>query len=178
MIKKALLITGFMTAAAAASAADGCKFLLCMGAANPMGISECAPTVKEVLHDLSRGKSLPKCKLENGEDSETTGNYVAFYKAKVPTCPVGYATYGKALVKYHRGKPNNADKAAPVINGGITLSKNSNVCLKGDVNGRVKPRGEYYTHEWYDDVVKTYKDGKKYEFATFFDGQLQSKHRF
>jgi len=65
LIKSAVLGGVFILPVIVAQAADGCKFLLCMGAVNPMGIAECAPTVKEVVRDLAKGKSLPTCNLKS-----------------------------------------------------------------------------------------------------------------
>lgn len=47
---------------------EGCTFVLCIAAPNPMSIAECAPTVKKVLKRIAKGKSPPVCKASNGED--------------------------------------------------------------------------------------------------------------
>lgn len=179
-----------------ANAADGCKFLLCMGAVNPMGISECAPTVKEVLEDLSRGKGLPTCSLSSGLSSKTSGNYVDYTRASyIPSCPSGM-TFGRDGVHYHQGeKPDSS------VHGGVTsvyhrdtgnsLSSltnrghySSRVCVGGQKLGtgleRYRSRGEWKNrlHEWYEKVSVSKPDGAKYEFSMFVDGKLHSNHRF
>ena len=87
-ITKNLLLSaiGICAFSATAQAADGCKFVLCMGAANPMGIAECVPTVREVLRDVKKGKGLPTCKLSDGKAA-----YVTVKPAPVnPECPKGW----------------------------------------------------------------------------------------
>lgn len=49
-----------------AQAADGCKAILCF--AGGMHEPECRSTIREVLHDISRGKPFPTCKGYEGED--------------------------------------------------------------------------------------------------------------
>lgn len=51
-----------------AYAADGCKFLLCI--AGPWAsISQCVPTVREVLRDLARGRAFPNCSMAGAGNS-------------------------------------------------------------------------------------------------------------
>lgn len=69
---KKLLIFGaafvaFFSAQNPAFAADGCKALLCFANPNgPMAVSECVPTVKEVIRDMAKGKPFPTCFSEDG----------------------------------------------------------------------------------------------------------------
>lgn len=172
-----------------ANAADGCKFLLCMGAVNPMGISECAGTVKEVLRDLAKGKSLPKCSLVNGSDSKTTGNYVDYNRAHyLPSCPAGLR-YGSDSVYYHKGQrgagkvtggvvSNTYDESYDVGDETRTRTKyKSRVCVGGkqlDAAGGF--RG--VKHEWWERVETVTPDNARFDFRMFVDGKLQSNHRF
>lgn len=198
------LLTASMTLATSAFSADGCKFLLCMGAPNPMGISECAGTVKEVLRDLRKGKGLPHCSLSNGQDSKSEGSYVAYRRATlVPTCPKGYRQ-GSDSVIYHVGKkPNNARNNTRYSGGVISdYSKKyigfpyfgdgykARACIAGASNGSI-PSYFYTTRvsgelervrvpkqEWVDKAVLMTPDGASYEFTMFTDGKPFSQHRF
>ena len=193
-----LLIAGTVTA----SAADGCKFLLCMGAPNPMGIAECTSTVKEVMRDLRKGKGLPSCKLSSGKDSKTEGSYVAYRRANLtPDCPKGYRQ-GSDGVIYHAGKkPANARYRMRYSGGVISdYSKKyrgffgdgykARACVSGTSSGFIPPysymariggdteRVRVPKQEWFDDVVLMTPDGASYEFTMFVDGSPFSKHRF
>lgn len=195
-----LLIAGTVTA----SAADGCKFLLCMGAPNPMGIAECAPTVKEVIRDLRKGKGLPSCKLSNGRGSETEGSYVTYRRANLtPDCPAGYRQ-GSDGVIYHAGqKPANARDRTRYSGGVVSdYSKKylgfpyfgdgykARACIAGTSNGFI-PSYTYNTRvggdiehvrvpkqEWVDKAVLMTPDGASYEFTMFVDKDIYSSHRF
>lgn len=179
-----------------ANAADGCKFLLCMGAPNPMGISECAGTVKEVLRDLAKGKSLPTCNLVNGLDSKTTGNYVDYNRAHyLPSCPVGLS-YGSDSVYYHKGQ-----KPTGRVTGGVksdtyqkeygsantpryTTAYRSRVCVGGQkldaYTQNVFGGGDFkrVKHEWWEKVETVTPDNARFDFRMFVDGKLHSNHRF
>lgn len=173
-----------------ANAADGCKFLLCMGAVNPMGIAECAPTVKEVVRDLARGKSLPTCNLSNGTDSKTTGNYVNYSSAShIPPCPSG-TKYGSDQVYYHRGGATdssggyktNIDQGRSVRSGHTRYQ--SRVCVGGQrLNASTRKKrvdGSIVNerHEWWEKVETVSPDNAKYDFRMFVDGKPYSNHRF
>lgn len=179
-----------------ANAADGCKFLLCMGAVNPMGISECAGTVKEVLRDLAKGKSLPTCNLVNGSDSKTTGNYVDYNRANyLPSCPAGL-TYGSDSTYYHKGQRG----ATSGVAGGVTSKTyeesyqvgdsdrtrtkyKSRVCVGGqklDATTQTQFNGGFQRvrHEWWERVETVTPDNARFDFRMFVDGKLHSNHRF
>lgn len=80
----AVILVGL--ASSAAHAADGCKFLLCI--AGPwQSISECRPTVKEVLRDLARGHPIPTCNMGSSGSSNTGASY-RYNSAS--TCPRMY----------------------------------------------------------------------------------------
>lgn len=205
IVKKLCLTTlGVCAFSATAQAADGCKFALCMGAVNPMGIAECAPTVREVMRDLSRGKGLPTCKLSNGADSKTEGFWVDYRRANpVPDCPEGY-TQGRDNVVYYTGqKPANANRRSRFQGGAISEKYEDNrlghifgdrykarACIKGNQNGSVSAY-TYTRHnggdreivkvprqEWYDEVKLMTPDSAKYEFTFHTDNKPYSKHRF
>lgn len=57
-----------------AHAVDGCKLLLCM-AGNWQNIAQCAPTVRQALRDLARGRAWPTCSM--GGNSASGNQYVA-----------------------------------------------------------------------------------------------------
>lgn len=205
---KFFIKSGFLTAsmmlATSAFSADGCKFLLCMGSPNPMGISECAGTVKEVLRDLRKGKGLPHCSLSNGLNSKEEGSYVSYRRANlVPSCPVGYKQ-GSNNVIYHVGKkPANARNNTRYTGGIISdYSKEytgfpyfgdgykARTCIAGASNGSI-PSYAYTTRvsgelervrvpkqEWVDKAVLMTPDGASYEFTMFTDGKPFSQHRF
>ena len=65
-----------------AHAVDGCKLLLCL-AGNWQNISECAPTVREALRDVARGRAWPTCSM--GGNSASANQYVALEQ-----CPEQY----------------------------------------------------------------------------------------
>lgn len=69
---KKILLSVFGAAALSFSlpsfAADGCKALLCFANPNgPMAVSECVPTVKEVLRDMAKGDPFPTCFGDDGQ---------------------------------------------------------------------------------------------------------------
>ena len=197
-----------LTVSITANAADGCKFLLCMGAPNPMGVSECVSTVKEVMRDLRKGRGLPTCKLSNGQDSKSGGTWVDYHRATpTPQCPEGYRQ-GSDGVAYHRGaKPSNIHRnpftgELNISSGYISEKFNTDskivsrlfygdgykkrVCVKGSNNGFVpayrslRKDKEFYSprQEWFDDVVVMTPDNATYEFTFYVDNQPFSKHRF
>ena len=197
----ALVLTSLITQA---NAADGCKFLLCLGAVNPMGIPECASTVKEVLHDLKKGRPFPTCKMSNGLDSKSSGSFVTHRRASyTPPCPTG-TTQGKDGVIYHVGSmPTNIRrtyqgyKNLPTGSMNERLSEDSFVFYRaGDYSKRVcvggknlgslpaisyKTGGDRVTtppHQWYERVQVMKPDGASYDFDLFIDNKLYSNHRF
>jgi len=187
LIKSAALGGVFILPMTVAQAADGCKFLLCMGAVNPMGVAECASTVKEVMRDLAKGKSLPTCNLVSGADSKSTGNYVTHNRASyIPPCPDG-THYGSKSTYYHKGTRTNT------FAGGYKSSftqddrrtkYNSRVCVGGQkyaaasTKRRVDGSIVNERHEWWEKVETVKPDNAKYEFFMFVDGQPYSNHRF
>ena len=69
---------------APAHAVDGCKLLLCM-AGNWQNVSQCAPTVRQALRDLVRGRVWPTCSM--GGNSASGNQFVA-----PEQCPEQYRT--------------------------------------------------------------------------------------
>ena len=67
-----------------AHAVDGCKLLLCM-AGNWQNINQCAPTVRQALRDVARGRGWPTCSM--GGNNATGNQYVA-----PEQCPEQYRT--------------------------------------------------------------------------------------
>ena len=67
-----------------ANAVDGCKLLLCM-AGDWRHISECTPTVRQALRDVTRGRGWPRCTLASG--STSANHFVA-----PEQCPQQYQT--------------------------------------------------------------------------------------
>lgn len=180
----------------AANAADGCKFMLCMGAANPMGIAECASTVREVLHDLAKGRPLPTCKMGNGLDSKTSGSYVSYRRAPTtPPCP-DKTHQGTDGIVYHPGKkpanisPFNGYRNLPVGYKNIPMADSllnqmdysQKVCIGGNKNGTLAASSysENSTpeHQWWDILNVVKPDGATYEFSFYVDNALFSTHRF
>lgn len=197
---------GLSAVSTTASAADGCKFMLCMGATNPMGIAECASVVKEVLHDLRKGRPFPTCKMSNGLDSKSSGSWVAPSRAPMtPPCPSG-TKQGADGVVYHQGKmPTNIRRTISGTYSGLTggyqniggtdsrivfgkqADYSQRVCVGGNLLGTYKPRpmtnkdGDMVNllpHQWYEKVMVMKPDGATYEFKFYIDNQLYSSHRF
>lgn len=139
-----------------------------MAAPNPMGISECAGTVKEVLRDLRKGKGLPTCSLVSSSIGGKAGaSHVTYRRAPLtPSCPDG-TTQGQVGVIYHQGrKPDNLSKYSN-IKGGATTAKQvifvgkserrietgdyvSRACVGGQSYGQFTTGG-YYTGGWRSD---------------------------
>ena len=205
---KFILFSALVVASAAtqANAADGCKFMLCLGAANPMGIAECKPVVKEVLHDLKKGRPFPTCKMSDGKDSRQSGSFVTHAVATyTPRCPAG-TKQGQNGVVYHSGSMprniryspytgyNNLPKGssnellgeddAKIFARGDNLSQR--VCVSGNSTGslaaRTVNRGDDSTtipaQQWYENVQVMKPDGASYEFTFYVDNQIFTQHRF
>ena len=173
--------------------------MLCMGAPNPMGIAECAPTVRKVLRDLSRGKSLPTCTLQNGSDSRSSGNYVNHTRASItPQCPAG-TTQGRDGVVYHQGRMPNGLNHWSAVSGGASNSlvdSDSRILFGGSdrYSSRVCVGGQHYgtfttaqtrrddpppvTHSWYEKIQIMNPDGATWQFDFYTNNQLYSSHRF
>lgn len=204
---KAMLVTGIgaMSVSMPAYSADGCKFMLCMGAPDPMGVKECVSTIKDVLRDLAKGRSMPTCSLVDGTNSKASGSWVDHQRPNpTPMCPDGYRQ-GSDNVIYHQGqKPANM-RPRSVLSGGAISQKfesgnrlsnifgdryKARACIKGSLNGSV----DAYTYrtikggdsvtvkvprqEWYNNTMVMTPDGADYEFTFYVDGQPFSKHRF
>lgn len=189
LIKSAVVGSVFILPMTVAQAADGCKFLLCMGAVNPMGVAECAPTIKEVVRDLAKGKSLPTCDLVGGADSKTTGNYVDYKRAYyLPSCPVGLS-YGSDSVNYHKGQRRAGETTGSVTSKTYEESYQvgdedrtrtkykSRVCVGGK---KLDAAGGFrgVKHEWWEKVETVTPDNARFDFRMFVDGQPYSNHRF
>lgn len=157
-IKSGILLTTMMLTATSAYSADGCKFLLCMGSPNPMGIPECVSTIKDVLHDLRKGRPMATCVLENGKDSKTSGTWVDYKRPEpTPDCPDGYKQ-GSDNTLYIKGTipPQLNNYSRTKVNGGVKSTKypryergdgwmarlnagkySSRACIAGQQNGYI-----------------------------------------
>ncbi len=70
---------------APAIAVDGCLVLLCFAAPNWRAVSQCVPPIRQVLHDLARGKPFPICAMAGA------GNSANHAWASAPgNCPAQY----------------------------------------------------------------------------------------
>jgi hypothetical protein len=76
----------------AAHAVDGCTVLLCLAAPKWSAIPQCVPPIRQLFHDLARGRSFPTCKMSNGGNNGTNGDTNASNAwAQAPTlCPPQY----------------------------------------------------------------------------------------
>lgn len=68
-----------------AAAVDGCQVLLCLAAPNWRAISQCVPTITQLIRDLARGKAFPICNMAGA------GNSASHAWAIAPSyCPPQY----------------------------------------------------------------------------------------
>jgi hypothetical protein len=68
-----------------AHAVDGCLVLLCFAAPIWSAIPQCVPPIKQVLHDLARGRPFPSCSMAGA------GNGATNRRASAPAyCPPQY----------------------------------------------------------------------------------------
>lgn len=68
-----------------ATAVDGCQVLLCLAAPSWRAISQCVPTITQLLRDLARGKAFPMCSMAGA------GNLARHAWANAPSyCPPQY----------------------------------------------------------------------------------------
>ena len=171
-----------------------------MAAPNPMGISECAGTVKEVLRDLRKGKGLPTCKLVSSSGASASSTYVTYRRAELtPQCPEG-TRQGVDGIVYHQGqRPSNSRHSGGVSNAfrsndlkATLLNRTSKVytqrvCVGGQDYGQAIVSNGYpiwhedhekIIHHYFEKIVVMTPDGADYEFDTFIDGKPHSRHRF
>ncbi len=96
---------------ATARAVDGCTVLLCLAAPNWHAIPQCVPPIRQLFHDLARGRSFPTCSMRG------SGNSASNTWAQAPTlCPPQYTH----LVDVERGPIYRCDYTGAVsvsING-------------------------------------------------------------
>lgn len=80
----------------------GCEALLCF--AGGKGLSECQPTVKRVLRDLSKGKGFPHCSFVKG-DGVTENNAISTRmfteRSNRPICRDGVTRANRSFVGYY-----------------------------------------------------------------------------
>jgi len=75
----------------AACAADGCTVLLCLAAPKWSAIPQCVPPIRQLLHDLARGRSFPTCRMSNGTSGGSGTASASNTWAQAPTlCPPQY----------------------------------------------------------------------------------------
>lgn len=58
-----------LLAPSAARAVDGCLVLLCFAAPSWRAVPQCVPPIRQVLHDLARGKPFPSCEMAGAGNS-------------------------------------------------------------------------------------------------------------
>ena len=173
-----------------------------MGAPNPMGIAECAPTIKEVLRDLRKGRGLPTCGLVDSSGSSNKGSYVTYHRARpTPECPAGFKQGSDGIV-YHQGKRPERESRFSHFSGGATNLRYSDdsflaryrqgeyarrVCVSGNDYGQVVTGGYSFrkdednprvVNHFFEKVVIMKPDGADYEFIMHIDGKPYAKHRF
>lgn len=77
-----LLLAGFTSMA---RAVDGCLVLLCFAAPSWSAIAQCVAPIRQVLHDLARGRPFPTCGMSG------PGNAAAHQWSEAPAfCPPQY----------------------------------------------------------------------------------------
>lgn len=188
-IKLLFILFGTLTLGAAtqASAADGCKFMLCLGAIEPLKIAQCASTVDEVLKILKKGETLPSCKMKDGSDSRQSGDYVDYVRATLtPRCPKGMKQ-GQDGVVYHVGKLGDTNSTDGVSNR-FTNDNNlfapskdryiQRICLGGLEAASLPATYANPPQKWYQSLQIMKPDGADYEFSFFLNGELYKTHRF
>ncbi len=75
----------------AAHAVDGCTVLLCLAAPKWSAIPQCVPPIRQLFHDLARGRSFPTCKMSNAGNSSNGNTTASNAWAQAPTlCPPQY----------------------------------------------------------------------------------------
>lgn len=80
-----LTLAWALFAPTAALAVDGCLVLLCFAAPSWRSVPQCVPPIRQVLRDLSRGKSFPSCAMAG---AGTSANHAW---ARAPgNCPPQY----------------------------------------------------------------------------------------
>jgi hypothetical protein len=66
-------------------ATDGCLVMLCLAAPDWRQVPQCVPPVRQLLHDLARGKPFPRC------DTGSSGSTIDHEWAWAPAfCPPQY----------------------------------------------------------------------------------------
>ena len=74
-----------------AHAVDGCTVLLCLAAPKWSAIPQCVPPIRELFHDLARGRSFPTCRMSNGGNTGDGNASASNAWAHAPTlCPPQY----------------------------------------------------------------------------------------
>lgn len=66
-------------------AVDGCRAMLCLAAPSWRDVPLCVPTIRELMHDLARGKPFPVCQMAGA------GNQASVQGTRAPAnCPPQY----------------------------------------------------------------------------------------
>lgn len=206
--RKSILLASLIVSASAftttaANAADGCKFVLCMGAANPTGIKECASTVREVLRDMRKGKGLPTCKLVDGRTAQVTAKAAP----SNPECPSGWKQLpdkknaGATGANYFvQGRPTADNLKFNSVSHRFGAGQNglvgANYFDYDIVDGKqvydgyssiTCARGEHYhtltdsynrTYYFVEETKRVNKNENGFDFTLFINGQPQNTHRF
>ncbi len=75
----------------AAHAVDGCTVLLCLAAPKWSAIPQCVPPIRQLFHDLARGRSFPTCQMANAGNSTSGNTNASNAWAQAPMlCPPQY----------------------------------------------------------------------------------------
>lgn len=134
------LLTTALLAPALAHAADGCLVLLCFAAPSWKSIPQCVPPIREVLHDLARGKAFPTCGMSGA------GSSAAHKWARAPgNCPPQYTR----IHETERGKLYRCE-----YNGVVTVTID----------------GKQFTRTWWDmggDTVTDFSPAAKSQLGTW-----------
>jgi hypothetical protein len=81
-----------LTAASpSARAVDGCTVLLCLAAPKWSAVPPCVPPIRQLFHDLARGRRFPACRMSSGSSSTPSNTQASNAWAHAPTlCPPQY----------------------------------------------------------------------------------------
>lgn len=75
----------------AARAVDGCTVLLCLAAPKWSAVPQCVPPIRQLFHDLARGRSFPTCKTSNSGSASNSNTVASNTWAQAPAlCPPQY----------------------------------------------------------------------------------------
>jgi len=87
-----LALVVLSSACPAVKAVDGCTVMLCLAAPKWTSIPPCVPPIRQLFHDLARGRSFPTCKMGSaGGNSAASNTRATNTWAQAPAlCPPQY----------------------------------------------------------------------------------------